>query len=243
MELKDKIVLITGAARRLGREMAHGFADQGAHVLVHYRSSVDDAESLVSELQQKKVRSQAYQADLSSVASVQAMAIKIMEEHQQVNVLVNNASSFYATPFKTTTEAQWDEFLAIHVKAPFFLVQQLATAMKRTREARIINMADWTGEQPRKNYAAYCTSKAALLSLTQVMAKELAPEILVNAVCPGPILPPLGMDEDEKAEVAATTLIKRWGSPADIVKQVLFLAEQDYATGQVYYVDGGQSLA
>ncbi len=242
MELREKTILITGAARRIGREMAHAFADKGAHVLIHYNKSEKEALELVTELQGKGVKSEAFQADLRRHDEIQAMARQIIRDYEMVDVLINNASSFYPTPYKTTNDEHWDDFFAVHVKAPFFLAQQFSPAMKRKSRGCIINMVDWTGLRPMKNYVAYCTSKAALLALTKSLAKELAPEILVNAVCPGPILAPLGMEAEEQETVAEKTLLKRWGSTADIVKQVLYLAEQNYATGSYFVVDGGQSL-
>ncbi len=242
MDLKNKTVLITGAARRIGREIALGFAEQGAQVLVHYKESQEDAESLLAELKEKGVSSSAYQADLLDVDSLDKMTRKVLRDCETIDVLVNNASNFFPTPFKTTTSAHWDEFMGLHVKAPFFLAQQLAPAMKKKGEGRIINMADWTGLKIQKNYLVYGTSKAALLAMTRGLAKELAPEVLVNCICPGPILPPLGMDEAEQKQVAQKTLLKRWGSPEDLVRQVVFLATQDFATGAQYVVDGGQSL-
>ncbi len=242
MDLKNKTVLITGAARRIGRALAEGFAERGAHVLVHYRNSESEAKELVTALMAKGVRSEAVQADLSSVAAIEALGQRLIRDYERVDVLVNNASTFYPTSLKTLNEAQWDEFIAIHIKAPFFLAQQLGPVMKHKGCGRIINIADWTGLRPQKNYVAYCTTKAALLALTQSLAKELAPEVLVTAVCPGPILAPLGMEAPEQVGIADRTLVKHWGNPADLVKQVVFLAEQDFATGSTHLVDGGQSL-
>jgi NAD(P)-dependent dehydrogenase (short-subunit alcohol dehydrogenase family) len=240
MELKNKTVLITGASHRIGRELTLGFADKGAHILVHYNRSAEPADELIRELRERKVVCRSYQADLTDLSSLQQMTKQLLRDNNVIDILINNASKFYPTPIKTTSESQWDEFLAIHIKAPFFLAQHLGPAMKRKGEGRIINVADWTGLRPRKNYLAYCVSKGGLLALTQGLAKELAPEVLVTAVCPGPILVPLGMEEKEQEHIAERTLVKRWGSTTDLVKQVLFLAEQDFATGSFHYMDGGQ---
>jgi pteridine reductase len=154
--------------------------------------------------------------------------------------LINNASSFYPTSFGTITEAHWDGMLGIHVKAPFFLAQALSPLMKEKGAGRIINIADWTGLRPRKDYLPYCVSKGALLTLTQALAKELAPEVLVTAVCPGPILPPESLDNDE--DIPKRTLLKKWGDVEEIARLVLFLAEQNFATGSIHVMDGGESL-
>lgn len=240
MELKGKTVLITGAARRIGREIAIGFAKRGAHLLLHYHTSREEAEAVASELTGVAVR--LYRADLTQLAQLKSMVGKITGDVGAVDILVHNASSFFATPFQVTTEEEWERFMAIHVKAPYFLAQGLAEAMKK-QGGRMILLADGAGLAPRKNYLPYSVSKGALLALTKGLAVELAPEILVNAICPGPIFPPPAMGAAEQEKVRHRTLLGRWGTPKDIAKLALFLAEQDYATGGHYFMDGGESLA
>lgn len=183
-----------------------------------------------------------YPADLLKVRQVKALAAKVLKDVGIIDVLVNNASLFYATPFLKVTEKDWDDFFGIHVKAPFFLAQILGAAMKKRRSGRIINIADWSGLRPYRDYLPYCVSKGALITMTQALAKTLAPEVLVTAVCPGPILPPSDLKPNEKKETARKTLIGRWGDPKDIARMVVFLAEQDFVTGSYHLVDGGEFL-
>lgn len=238
MELKGKTVLVTGAAKRIGRALATGFAERGAQLLVHYHTSEEEAASLVEELPEAR----AYRADLTQLSELKTVVQQIVADVGGVDVLIHNASLFFPTPLETTTEEQWDRLLAIHVKAGYFLAQGLAPTMRQRGAGRIIYLADWTGLHPKRDYVPYCTSKGALITMTQGLALELAPEILVNAVCPGPILPSPGMDAKAQTQVRERTLLKRWGSTANLVRTVLFLAEQDYATGSHYLMDGGESL-
>lgn len=242
MDLKNKTVLITGAALRIGRAMALGFAEKGAHVLITYKSSKDHANELVAELKSQGCRAQAFKVDLIRAGAAEKLAHKVLKQYEAVDILVNNASIFSPSPLNEINDAEWDDYLALHIKAPFFLAQVLGPAMKKHGGGHIINIADWRGLHPTKNFLAYSISKAGLIALTEGLAKELAPEVLVNAILPGPILPPRGVKRDQQKKLIAKTLLKRWGKPEDIVRQVLFLAEQDYSTGHCYYVDGGESL-
>ena len=242
MNLRGKTVLVTGAAKRIGREIAKGFASRGAHVLIHYHSSKKEAEGLARELRLLRVKSQLCRANLLKVNEIRSMVRKILRDHGGVDVLVNNASLFGRTPFEKVGEEDWENFLGIHVKAPFFLAQALAPVMKKRGGGRIINIADWSGLRPYRDYLPYCVSKGAMMTMTQALAKTLAPEVLVTAVCPGPILPPAAMGKRERVGVAKKTLVGRWGRPEDIARMVVFLAEQDFVTGSYHLVDGGESL-
>ncbi|MBI3540633.1 MAG: SDR family NAD(P)-dependent oxidoreductase [Deltaproteobacteria bacterium] len=242
MKLKGKIVLITGGAKRIGAEMAEQFAEKGADVLIHCRHSRKEADLLAKKIRKYGVKSHVYSADLSQIPDVKKMTQQILKDVGPVDVLVNNASLFYRTPFEKISEKNWDDFLSIHIKAPFFLAQALAPAMKKKGAGRIINIADWSGLRPYQNYLPYCVSKGGLITLTQALAKALAPEVLVTAVCPGPILPPEDLSPQEKAHVAKKTLIGKWGCSEDIARMVVFLAEQDFVTGSYHLVDGGESL-
>lgn len=248
MTIEGKTVLVTGAAKRIGREIARAFAHRGARLLIHYNSSRKEAEALARELDDLSgSRSRLYRADLSNFSEIRRMGKKILKEVGGVDILVNNASIFFPTPFYSTTETEWDRFMAVNLKAPFFLSQNLAPAMKkkgkgRAGVAKIINIADWTGLHPRKDYLPYCVSKGGLILLTEGLAKALSPEVLVTAVCPGPTLPSPGFSRRQRAEIARTTLVGRWGSPEDVAKTVLFLAESDFVTGSCYTVDGGHSI-
>lgn len=242
MNLRGKNVLVTGGALRIGREIGRGFAARGANVLVHYHSSKKEAEALVRELRTRGVTGAAYRADLSSVSEIRKISRQILKDFGAVDILVNNASLFRPTPFKKAKEKDWDKSLSIHLKAPFFLAQALAPAMKKKGAGRIINIADWSGLRPYTGYIPYCVSKGALITLTEALAKTLAPEILVTAVCPGPILPPSEFGRRKRADVARKTLVGQWGRPEDIAQMVIFLAEQNFVTGSFHLVDGGELL-
>jgi len=242
MNLKGKTVLVTGAAKRVGREIALCFARAGAHVLVHYRSSKKEAERLVEEIRSLKVKCYLFQADLSKISEIKRMTAAIRKKIGTVDILVNSASLFYRTKFEATTERDWDDFVAIHLKAPFFLAQFLAPAMKKKGGGRIINIADWSGLRPYRDYLPYCVSKGGVITMTQALAKTLAPEVLVTAVCPGPVFPPPDLTQREKEDVARKTLVGHWGKPEDVARMVVFLAESDFITGSYHLVDGGEIL-
>ncbi len=242
MNLKGKTVLVTGGAKRIGREIAMEFARRGVNVLIHYHRSEGKAESLAKTLQRMKVRCESFQANLFDQTETKEMARRILKRVGCVDVLVNNASVFYKTPFKEVRESDWDGFLSVHLKAPFFLAQALAPAMKKRGAGRIINIADWSGLRPGRDYLPYCVSKGALITMTEALAKILAPEVLVTAVCPGPVLAPIDLSRKERAGVAKKTLVGRWGDPKDVARMTVFLAEQDFVTGSYHLVDGGEIL-
>ena len=228
MNLKNKTVLITGAAKRIGRVTALAFAEKGARVLVHYHRSAKEARQLSRLLTQKGVENFLYRADLSKLSEIRKMAQKILKETGGVDVLVNNASVFFPTPFEKTSEKDWIALMDVNFKAPFFLSQALAPAMKK-KGGRIVNVADVLGKNPAKQHLVYSLSKAGLIALTKALAKALAPRILVTAVCPELILPPPGKPRTGK-----------WGKPEDVAKLVISLAESDFMTGSVHFVGDGE---
>lgn len=242
MKLQEKWVLITGASRRIGREIALHFAERGANILLHDHHFGKEAKKLSVEIHRKKVACRIYTADFLKTANILKLTARILKDVGCVDVLINNASLFYPTQFEKIRERDWDVFLGIHVKAPFFLTQALAPAMKKKGQGRVIHIADWSGLRPYKDYLPYCVSKGALITMTQALAKTLAPEVLVTAICPGPILPPRGMDTAKRETIAKKTLVGRWGNPMDIARMAVFLAEQDFVTGSAHLVDGGEFL-
>lgn len=241
MDLTGKKVLITGGACRVGRVIAETFADKKAEVLIHYHRSGREADRLLKSLRKRGVRAESYQADLQSPSAIRRMVRRILKRHGSVDVLVHSASVFYPTPFKRISDQNWDHFFQLHIKAPFLLAQLLGPVMKKKGSGRIIHIADG-GHRPMTAYIPYCVTKAGLLSLTQGLAKVLAPEVLVTAVCPGPVLAPAGMSGSEKKKITRHSLLKRWGTPKDVAKMAVFLAEQDFVTGSAHWVDGGGSL-
>ncbi|MBI2082046.1 MAG: SDR family NAD(P)-dependent oxidoreductase [Deltaproteobacteria bacterium] len=218
MNLKGKTVLITGAARRLGRALAERFASKGSNVLIHYGKSRREALALVSNLRNRSVESDAYQAELSDLKSIARMVRKIRRDGYSIDILINNASIFYPAPFGRVKEGDWDAFLDINLKAPFFLIQSIAPLMRRG--GRIINIGDRGGGRPDKNFLPYSISKAALIALTEGLAKILPPKIQIFAVCPGPILPASYLGKGRQKKVMGRMSKKWWGTVEDFVKAV-----------------------
>ena len=241
-----KTVLITGAARRVGRAIALELHAAGANVLLHYRKAADDARALAGELNAQRPGSAFCQAaDLLDLGALSALVDVTLEQFGRLDALVNNASSFFATPLGQIDLAAWDDLIGSNLRAPLFLTQAAAPHLRATRGA-VVNITDIHAERPLVTYPLYCAAKAGLLGLTRALAIELAPEVRVNAVAPGPILWP---DADAPGRFApqaqehiiAHTLLKREGRPDDIARTVRFLLDDaPYVTGQVN-VDGGRS--
>lgn len=242
--LAGKVALLTGAARRIGAEIARILHAAGANVVIHYRSSSRDAETLQSELNALRPDSCfLVQGDLLDVATIPRIMQQTLEQTGRLDVLVNNASSFYPTPLDTLTEQQFDDLIGTNLKAPLFMAQAASPHLQLTHGC-IINIVDIHGFRPLKDYPAYCVAKAGLLMLTQSLARELGPTVRVNGVAPGAILwPEMSENHAMHADIVAKTALQREGSPQDIAKTVLFLVrDADYITGQVIPVDGGRML-
>ncbi|HRJ51146.1 MAG TPA: pteridine reductase [Candidatus Thiothrix moscowensis] len=242
--LEGKVALLTGAARRIGAETARILHAAGATVVIHYRNSSQDAEALQTEL--NTIRADScflVRGDLLDVASIPGIIQQTLAQTGRLDILVNNASSFYPTPLDTLSEQQFDDLIGTNLKAPLFMAQAAATHL-RSSHGCIINIVDIHGFRPLKNYTAYCVAKAGLLMLTQSLARELGPQVRVNGVAPGAILwPEMSENHAMHADILAKTALHREGNPADIAKAVLFLArDADYITGQVIPVDGGRLL-
>lgn len=238
-----KTALVTGAAKRVGRAIACELHAAGANVMVHYRAARGDALALADELNARRPGSAALvQADLLDIPALPALVDACVERFGALDALVNNASSFFATPLGRIDLDAWDDLVGSNFKAPLFLAQAAALQLRAARGA-IINITDIHGERPLAGYPLYCAAKAGLLGLTRALAVELAPEVRVNAVSPGPIIwPQDGFDDARRAAIVEHTLLKRTGSPQDIAGAVRFLlAEASYVTGQVLNVDGGRS--
>lgn len=246
MSLQGKAVLVTGGAKRVGAAICRRLHRQGALLVVHYRSSADEARLLQAELNQLRPDSVALvQAELLTVAGLAALASESLTRFGKLDALINNASSFYPTPVGDITEAAWNDLIGTNLRAPLFLSQAVAPALKRSRGA-IVNIVDIHAERPMKNYVVYSVAKAGLTALTRSLARELAPEVRVNGVAPGPIMWPEDArwrDEKTRQHIIDQTLLKRVGEPDDIAKAVQFLiTDASYVTGQVIAIDGGRSV-
>ncbi len=244
LPLKGQVVLITGAARRIGAEITRTLHAAGASVLIHYRSSAAAAGALSDECNRSRRRSAAiYAADLSNAAAPEILVAAALAEFGRLDILVNNASSFYPTPVGMITMAHWDDLMGSNLRAPLFLAQAAAPCLAKQR-GLIINIVDVHGLRPLKGYPLYSIAKAGLAMLTRALARELGPDIRVNGIAPGPVLwPEHDLDEALKREIVAKTALKRHGSPLDIARTALFLAKDaPYITGQIIAVDGGRSI-
>jgi NAD(P)-dependent dehydrogenase (short-subunit alcohol dehydrogenase family) len=228
----------------VGRAIALELAARGAHVAIHYHTSRSEAEATVRDIESRGVRGLALHAELAAPAEVQALAARVEAETGGLAVLVNSASNYLRVPFDALTEAVWDASLDVNLKAPFLLSWTLGRAMRARGEGRIVNLADWAAERPYRDYLPYCVSKAGIVCLTRALAKELAPEVTVNAVAPGPVMPPDDMTAAERAAVQRATPLGRFGTPEDVARCVRFLVEEaDFTTGSIYHVDGGRLIA
>lgn len=242
--LAGKVVLLTGAARRIGAAIARTLHAAGATVVIHYRHSAQAAETLQSELNRIRPNSCLLtQGDLLDVNAISHIVQHTLEQAGRLDVLVNNASSFYPTPLATLSEQQFDDLIGTNLKAPLFLAQAANPHLQKSHGC-IINIVDIHGLRPLKGYPAYSAAKAGLWMLTQSLARELGPHVRVNGVAPGAILwPEMAENHAMHQELLAKTALKREGSPDDIARAVLFLVrDADYITGQVIPVDGGRML-
>lgn len=237
------VVLITGAAHRIGATTARLLHENGMNIVLHYRGSRDDAKAVQKELNDLRENSVILiQADLHITNGLPALIDESVKAWGRLDVLINNASSFHPSPVGKATEEQWDDLVGSNMKAPFFLSQAAAPHLKKNNGC-IINIVDIHADRPLKTYPIYSMAKAGLAMMTKSLAGELGPEIRVNAVAPGAILWPENLDEVAKQRIVSRTFLKRQGEPNDISKTILYLIKDaDYVTGQIIAVDGGRSL-
>ncbi|MGD9388795.1 MAG: pteridine reductase [Gammaproteobacteria bacterium] len=242
--LAGRAALVTGGARRIGAAVAEALHEAGADVAVHYRGSRGEADALVGRLAERRPGSAiALQADLLDTAALPGLVAQAAEAFGGLDVLVNNASSFYPTPVGGITEQHWDELIGSNLKAPLFLSQAAAPWLRR-RGGLIVNLVDVHARRPMAGHPVYCAAKAGLEMLTYALARELGPEVRVNGIAPGAILwPEAGVGETDKAATLAGIPLGRTGAPADIAACVLYLAGAgSYVNGQVIAIDGGRHL-
>ena len=240
----EQVAIVTGGARRIGAATARALHQMGMRIAVHYRESSDAAHALQTELNEIRENSVVLvRGDLSDVSQGRSLVRATLTAFGRIDLLVNNASTFYPTPFGRATEKQWDELLAINLKAPFFLAQA-ATPSLRDSAGAIINIVDIYAERPLMNYSAYCVAKGGLVTLTRALARELAPAIRVNAIAPGAIIwPDDDIDDVAKQRIVSRTPLKRRGDGDDIARAVVYLIrDAGFVTGQVIRVDGGRSV-
>ncbi len=241
MELAGAVVIVTGGAVRLGKAMALGVAGAGARVVVHYGHSAEAARRTVAEIKSLGGEAMAVQADFLDAGSARAVVGQAAERFGRVDALVNSASIYEPADVAGTTESLWDRHFAINLKAPFFLCQAFAAQLGE-RRGHIVNIADWRGTRPTASRVAYTLTKAGLIAMTQSLAQALAPNVQVNAIAPGVILPPPGEGDEYVQRLLPSIPLRRSGSPADVVEALLYLLRSDFVSGEVLYVTGGQHL-
>ncbi|MBI2974012.1 MAG: SDR family oxidoreductase [Deltaproteobacteria bacterium] len=250
--MSGRKVFITGGAKRLGREIALAFANNGAAVVIHYNKSKQEAGKLVEEIASKGNKACAVKADVRVISQIENAVNKGAKFLGGLDILlINNAAIFYKTPLAETSEPQWDDFLDINCRAPFFFAKFAAPFLKKSGHGRIINIADTYGFSPAASYVPYGISKAGVIALTKGLAKELAPLVLVNCVCPGVVRFPISDFRPQKSEVRdqrseqmalGATLLKKEVEVQDVVDAVLFLVRNNSITGQAVSVDGGKNV-
>jgi pteridine reductase len=242
--LTDKVALVTGAARRIGAAICRCLHREGASVAVHYRGSAAEADALCADLNALRPDSAlAVHADLAAIDSLPELVATVAAWRGRLDILINNASSFYPTPLGEVTEAHWDDLIGSNLKAPLFLSQAALPDLRKARGV-IINIIDIHAQRPLRNHAVYGAAKAGLAMLTRALAKDLAPEIRVNGVSPGAILwPESGLTDQTKASILRQIPAERPGEADDIAGCVLYLVrDATYVTGQIIAVDGGRSI-
>ncbi|MFQ5780712.1 MAG: SDR family oxidoreductase [Nitrospiria bacterium] len=243
MKLKNKVVLITGAGRRVGKAIALSMAERGAKVGVHYNRSGEEAKQIVKKIEKNGGAARPIQGDIRRVEECERIVREACDTFGGLDILVNNASVFFKTPLFQVAEKDWDATIDANLKGGFFCAQAAAKEMQKDG-GKIINIADWSGMRPYTDYLPYCISKAGVIAMTKGLARTLAPKIEVNAIAPGPVLPPEDLDEDEKEAIIRHTPLKRFGSPDDIVNALLFLLEGTrFMTGATIVIDGGRLIA
>ena len=245
MQLQDRVMLITGA-RRIGAVLARDAAARGADVAISYRRSNDEAVAAAETVRAAGRRAAVIQADLADGTSCRRLVDEAVRELGRLDILVNMASVYAATPLNDVDEAAWDAGLAVDLKAAYLCARAAIPHLRASGGGRIVSIADWLPASGRPRYTGfvpYYVAKAGVIALTEALALELAPDqILVNAVAPGPIVPPPGVTDTEIKAVEDATPLGRWGGEAEIAKAVLYLVESDFVTGEVIRVDGGRHL-
>lgn len=243
MSSAQKRALVTGGSVRMGRAIAMGLAQWGADVAITYTRSRDRAEETAADIRSLGRQSVVIQADFSNSPADMAPVIEhTVDAFGGIDILINNSAIFESGYWDDTTEENWDRHFAVNLKAPFFLSQAFAKTVSPGQRGHIINIADWRGVRPGKDHIAYTLTKSALIGMTKSLALALAPNIQVNAIAPGMILPPPGKDTASLERMASQIPAERMGSPEEIVRTVLYLVGSDFVSGDLIYVTGGEHL-
>ncbi len=241
MEIKNKVIIVTGGSRRIGRTLCRSLAQRGAKIVINYNRSEREAKELSDDLNRINPGSAiAVKADVCNADEVQSMVESTIAHFNTVDVLVNNAAIFFETQLLDISECDWDMFMDTNLKGPFLCSQKVVKIMSERGSGKIINIVDsFVISKETERYIPYVVSKAGLAMLTRALACTLAPDIHVNAIAPGPVMFPASFTEEERRRAVETTALKRNGSPEDIATGVIFLIESDYITGEILHIDGG----
>lgn len=242
MDLQDAVVLITGAAQRVGRHIARHLAEQGAHIAFSYYQPDEPWQAAQADFKACGVRARGWQVEVRDAAQVRGMVAATMQTFGRIDVLINNASVWLRAPLLEITEEAWDRALEVNLKGPFLCAQAVAPMMLRQERGVILNITDLSAFQVWPGYAHHAASKAGLVALTRSLAVELAPHVRVNAIAPGTVLLPDDAPPSKRQWAEDKSLLKRVGSPGDVAELAAFLIGNDFVTGGVYFVDGGRAL-
>lgn len=240
MNPTGKTALVTGGAVRVGKAITLALARAGANVVINYNSSSQAADETAAAARALGVQALAIQADIADRAQVEALARRAERELGGVDILVNSASLFQATPFPTADHSGWERVTGIGIDGPYYLTNAIAPGMLKKGEGAIVNIVDLSAWEPWPDFIAHSVSKAALMAMTKQWALELAPAVRVNAVAPGPVLPPPDYTAKHIERVRERTLLERWGSPEDVAEAVLYFVRAGYVTGDILFIDGGE---
>lgn len=240
MNPTGKTALVTGGAVRVGKAITLALARAGANVVINYNSSSQAADETAAAARALGVQALAIQADIADRAQVEALARRAERELGGVDILVNSASLFQATPFPTADHSGWERVTGIGIDGPYYLTNAIAPGMLKKGEGAIVNIVDLSAWEPWPDFIAHSVSKAALMAMTRQWALELAPAVRVNAVAPGPVLPPPDYTAKHIERVRERTLLERWGSPEDVAEAVLYFVRAGYVTGDILFIDGGE---
>ena len=241
MNLNDKVALVTGGAKRLGKAIVLALAAHGCKLVVHYHTSKAEAEQTVQELLAAGHDALALQADITQEVEVDHMIEAAVARFGRIDVLVNNAAVFFRTPVDTLTVEEWEQVMDVNLTGTFLCAHKIGLRMREWGWGHIIKM-DVAGLRPWADYIPYSVSKACVITFTQGLALELAPQVMVNAIVPGPVLFQEDTPEEVRQREIDKTLLKRAGTPEEVAEVVVFVAESDYSTGSLFHVDGGRSL-
>lgn len=243
LDLRGRWVFVTGGARRVGRAIVHAFAVAGANLVLHHHTSAAAAAEVVEECRRLGRDALSLRADLADARAVRDLADEVERRTGGVTVLVNNASNYLRTPWSDLDEDVWDLSMSVNLKAPYLLSLRIGEGMRRRQGGAIVNLVDCSAERPYRSYLPYSVSKAGLICLTRCLARELAPNVRVNAVAPGPVLLPEGTAEREREAIGRATPLGL-GTPEEVAHTVRFLAvDATYTTGSIVHVDGGRAIA